>query len=337
MEGGPLKGPGNAAPVLRKILVTVAVGGVSFPFTQLLFTNLPGQIAAAGAVGAVVLMVQFLIDFERRLAKVESGFVECVDEIGETVREGFAKVNQATSLVAQVESGGLRSGEMTRLLKRAAKISPGAPVLVRSFVQLEVEQMSELLGGLAGKRVTYEGEDQEWLLNLTRSAERTIDAMSLPEVDKAGNIYHSFWQSNLGRRYMDLQDQAIQRGVRVRRVFVTEEDEMAGDPVLQDICRLQAAIGIEVRLLDPATVDKKIRGQIFDFIMFDDELSYETTPEPGVRRNKFPGVRSNTLELHEDTVTDRIALYQSIWSAATPWTDVASKPDDRTARPEYER
>jgi hypothetical protein len=320
----PLAEPGNTFPaVLRKISVTVLMGAISFPFTQLLFSDLAGQIAAAGVFGSVVLMIQFLIEFERRLGGVERGLGDSVANIRELVRQGFAKVNDATQLVAQVETAGLNTG-VSRLVRHAAGISPEAPPLVRAFVQLEVNRVSELLRGLTVNEATYEGEDQDWLLNLTRCAAHTIDAVSIPEVDAAGNTYHSFWQSHLGRRYMDLQRQATRRGVHVRRVFVTERDEMAGDQVLQRICRAQDDSGIEVRLLSPSAVPDEIRGHITDYIVFDDTLSYETTPLPHVDRGDVPMILSSRLELRADKVLDRVVRYTNIWEAATPWSEVPS-------------
>jgi hypothetical protein len=312
----------KAVSVLRKIGITLLMGAISFPFTQLLFPSLEGQIAAAAVFGGFVLMIQFLVDFERRLGRVEAGLVDCVENIRDMVTEGFAKVNHATELVAQVETAGLKTVAVTRLMQHAAGISPDVPPLVRAFVQLEVDRVSELLRGLTVNEATYDGEDQDWLLNLTRSAERSIDAISIPEVDAAGNTYHSFWQSHLGRRYLDLQRQAIRRGVRVRRVFVAERDEMANDPVLQRICRFQADSGIEVRLLYPSAVPEEIRGQIIDFILFDDRLSYETTPVPHVDRGDVPMILCSRLELREDRLIDRVIRYKNIWASATPWSDI---------------
>lgn len=320
----PVGEPANTVPVLRKIFVTLLLGGISFPFTQLLFPSLAGQIAAAAVFGAVVLMVQFLVDFERRLSRVEDRLVDCVDSIREIVRQGFAKVNHATQLVAQLETAGLTSVAVTGLIENAANISPEAPQLVRAFVQLEVDRVSELLRGLSINEATYDGEDQDWLLNLTRCAVRTIDAVSIPEVDSAASTFHSFWHSHLGRRYMDVQRQAIRRGVTIRRVFVTTQDEMADDALLQRICRFQADSGIEVRLLYPSAVPEEIRGQITDFILFDDKLSYETTPLPHVDRGDVPMILSSHLELREDKLKERVTRYRNIWASARPWSEIAT-------------
>ncbi len=303
------------------------MGAVSFPFTQLLFSDLAGQIAAAAAFGSVALIVQFLIEFERRLAAVEAGLVDAIRQVREAVRQGFAKVNDATELAARIEAGGVQSDAVARLVTHASGISSHAPTLVRDFVQLEMERVSELLRGLTVHEATYDGEDQDWLLNLSRCAVHTVDAISIPEVDAAGNTYYSFWQSHLGRRYLDVQRQATHRGVHIRRVFVTERDEMANDPVLQRICQVQVDSGIEVRLLYPSAVPLDLRGQITDFILFDNMLCYETTPAPHVDHGDVPMILSSRLELRDDRLSERIARYQSVWEAGSPWAEVS--PTDR--------
>jgi hypothetical protein len=318
-----LEEPGKARSVLRKIGVTLLMGAISFPFTQLLFTDLAGQISAAAVFGSVALIVQFLMEFERRLASVESGFQAAVDQIRETVRQGFAGINDATALVARMETAGVRSVAVTNLVQHAAGISPQAPALVRDFVQLEVDRVSELLRGLSVNEATYDGEDQDWLLNLTRCVENTIDAISIPEVDAAGNTYYGFWQSHLGRRYLDTQRAAISRGVHVRRVFVTEHEDMASDTALHDICQYQVDSGIDVRLLYPSAVPPELRGQITDFILFDDKLCYETTPAPHVYRGEVPMILSNRLELRDERLTERVSRYKTIWESACPWSEAS--------------
>jgi hypothetical protein len=314
--------------------MTLLLGAISFPFTQLLFSDLVGQIAAAAVFGSVALIVQFLIEFERRLAGVEDALGVAVNQIRETVRQGFARVNDATELVARMETGGVQTVALTNLVRHAAGISPHAPPLVRDFVQLEVDRVSELLRGLTMNEATYDGEDQDWLLNLTRCVETTIDAISIPEVDAAGNTYYGFWQSHLARRYLDTQRAAISRGVRIRRVFITERDDMANDAVLHDICQYQADSGIEVRLLYPSTTPPELRGQITDFILFDGRVCYETTPAPHVYRGEVPMILSNRLELRDDRLADRIARYRAVWESASPWSNVAPTERVLTAVPD---
>ncbi|MGB3437384.1 MAG: hypothetical protein WBA97_01420 [Actinophytocola sp.] len=314
--------------------MTLLMGAISFPFTQLLFSDLPGQIAAAAVFGSIALVVQFLIDFEHRLGRVEDGLQAAVKQIRETVQQGFARVNDATELVARMETAGVQSVAVTKLVSRAAAISPHASALVRNFVHLEVDRVSELLRGLTVNEATYDGEDQDWLLNLTKCVTSSIDAISIPEVDAAGNTYHSFWASPMGVRYLDTQRASGSRGVRIRRVFVTTHDNVGTDSVLHSICQSQVDSGIEVRLLYPSAVPPEIRGQITDFILFDDEICYESHPAPHVDRGAAPMILSNHLELRHDRLQDRIDRYRIIWESASPWDQLVAPERVLTAVPD---
>ncbi len=313
----------NARSVLQKIIITGVFGVLSFPITDMIFSTLPQQFAMAAGFGAIALLIQFLIDFDKRLHQVEVRQEVCVEEIRRAVQEGFAKVNESTLLVAEAEEAGLGPA-VTELVRRASKIGPDESRLARAFALTEINRLSRFFREFADHEAAYDGEDRDWLLGLTRCAEESIDAISIPEVDSAGHMYHSFWQSELGRRYVDLQGEAIQRGVKVRRVFVTERDEMAGDLALQRICRVQTELGIEVRLLYPSVIPTRIHSSLFDFILFDYKLSYESTPAPHIEEGGSPIILHTRLNRLAAKVAERIERYESIWESAVPWRDVDS-------------
>jgi hypothetical protein len=182
----------DARSVVRKIIITVLVGAVSFPITDLIFSSLPAQFAMATAFGGIVLLIQFLIDFEKRLAQVEHGQFESVAEIQRTVTRGFSSINEATRLYARSETVGLKDSAVVKLAQSATEVSPEVPRLTTALAQSEIDRVTVFLQGLANHEVTYDGEDQDWLLTLTRNAVTSIDAISLPAVDFAMNNYHGF-------------------------------------------------------------------------------------------------------------------------------------------------
>jgi hypothetical protein len=57
----------------------------------------------------------------------------------------------------------------------------------------------------------------------------------------------ALWLSDLGARYLDQQRLALQRGVQVRRVFVTDDARALDDPAFRRILATQVGIGILVR------------------------------------------------------------------------------------------
>jgi len=172
----------------------------------------------------------------------------------------------------------------------------------------------------AGSEITYEGEDREWLLGLTREAERSIDAISLSTVD-AGvrGLDGGLWTSDLGIRYRELMREAIARKVRIRRVFVFEDAEMGREEDFQKIPQVQRDIGVEIRMLDRVLLPNWMQSIIFDFIVFDGTVSYETTPatpltegqtRPGLLRTLLAPVPARVRELEE--------RFERLWDAADP-------------------
>lgn len=74
-----------ARSVVRKIIITTILGLIAFPFTQLLFPDPPGQIAGAAVFAGFVLLVQFLVDFERRLGRVEQELLDTITALQRVV------------------------------------------------------------------------------------------------------------------------------------------------------------------------------------------------------------------------------------------------------------
>ena len=309
----------DARSVVRKIIITVLVGVISFPITDLIFSSLPAQFAMATAFGSVVLLIQFLLDFEKRLAQVERGQVESTAEVQRTVARSFSNINEATRLYARSETVGLKGNAVVRLAQSATEVNAELTRLTATLAESEIDRVTAFLQGLANHEATYDGEDQDWLLTLTRNAVTSIDAISLPAVDFAMNNCHGFWESDLGFRYLELQRDAIQRNVVVRRLFVVESAAMMADPTFQDIYRSQLNVGVDVRLLHPPAVPQVIRGSLFDVVLFDNTISREVTPWMHVPKGEGPTILSTRLTTHPVRVAERIERFRKIWSSAVPW------------------
>ncbi|TCO47269.1 phosphatidylserine/phosphatidylglycerophosphate/cardiolipin synthase family protein [Actinocrispum wychmicini] len=305
--------------VVRKIAITTVVGALSFPLTNLLFDSVATQLAMAVGVGAVILIIQFLVDFEQRLAAVEESQEVQTTEIRVAVDEGFAKVSAATLLFAQLEAAGLKTETVSQLVTQAAAMGPGMAPLLRTFVQGEMVRMTQFLHALGEQEATYDGEDREWLLGLARSAGRTIDAVSMPTVDAGGTEFErGFWGSELGHRYLALQREAVCRGVHVRRIFVIKRPELAEDPGLLATCRYQADLGIEVRVLYPADITDFTKNYLNDFILFDDAVSYEVVPARPLDEEADPLILYTRLVLRPDKLAERKEQYRQFWASAKP-------------------
>jgi hypothetical protein len=345
------RGTGSTAPlpVVRKIFVSIAIGTIAYFVTNILIDNIGVQqiwaITLSLLLGGVVFLMQFMGSLEaqmnavekaeqrhsaeveriveQRLSGMQQEMKESFADIHKVVQEGFTKINEATQLFGLVEASALRTDAVTQLVRHSTQLDPTAPPLVLRFAQDEIGRMSEFLKELSeGGNVTYEGEDRDWMLALTRSAQQRVDATSLTTVDAGGQgfIDGGLYSSDLGQRYMEAQRSALLRGVRIRRVFILDRRDLADDPGFINVCRMQHDIGIEVRILDATSIPEVRRSSLFDFILFDDSISYETTPASNIEGSVRPAIVNTRLELRPHRVSDRIERFRDLWLSAREFT-----------------
>lgn len=326
-------------PVIRRIAVTSVCGALSYPVTNLLFEQQSQQLAMSAAVGAFALVVQLLAEIDQRLTAVEAGQVEQAHEVQELVDNGFQKVSDATEAFSKIEASGLSTARLAELAEKAGAIGPGAPPLIVAFAQSEIDRVTELCAALADSGLSRDGEDHDYLLTLTGKAQQSIDATSLFAVDAAGMSGESgFWNSDLGQCYLELQQSAVRRGVRVRRIFILDSEELVARRQFEALCQTQADYGIEVRVLVPSRVS--LRQKVRDYVLFDDTISYEVTPCIRLTQdlNDEPRIQSTKVNCRGQQVSNLIEDYARLWEAAvpprrTPLTDpVPSGVDPRLDR-----
>ncbi|MCE7011033.1 hypothetical protein LWC34_50755 [Kibdelosporangium philippinense] len=317
--------------ILRKITVTSVIGGITFPLTNFLFDSMTAQLIGAVSVGAVTLVVQFLVDFERRLGSVEDSQNEQTADIRRALDEGFAKVSAATMLSAQLEAAGLRTQALQRLVSQAATMDPVSTPLQRGFIDTEIERVTYVLHAFGEQEATYNGEDREWLLGLTRNVTKSIDAISTSTADAGGTEFENgFWGSNLGQHYLAAQRDAVCRQVQIRRIFVVRGEESLHDDGRLSVCRTQASLGIDVRVLDITTMPSSRTSDsiLHDFILFDDELSYDVITGEGAG----PVILYTRLVLRDEEIKKRRDRFRNFWEWATPLSVVDGQLDGHALR-----
>lgn len=240
------------------------------------------------------------------------------DAAGEVVH----KIDQATQMLLELIGKPSRgvTGEISRARESAG---PGRrlPPLIADFAAAEIARLSTYLKFLVQvDDLVYDGEDRDWLLTLTGVARHSIDATSLVTVDGGpGTDGGGFWRSPLGVQYLEAQQKAIPRGVRVRRIFILDDPALRADAGLIDILRLHTAIGVEVRTLSPADIPVAQRPPLPDLIIFDGVLSYHATPSNSVARGIPPAILATTLITDATNVTQRQAQYEELWRSASPF------------------
>jgi hypothetical protein len=274
----------------------------------------------SAGVGGLILIVQFLIEFESRLSSAEVTQRQSLALMGDTIDRGFANLNYATQLVVGVEQAGVRTAAMAELVQRAAELGADTPPVVAAFVQTEIARMSSLLRGVGEREVTYDGEDRDMLLSLTDAVSRSIDAISLSNVDAGGKAYDAgFWGTDLGYRYLEAQREAVMRKVRVRRIFILQEERLTGDGEFTAMCRRQTHVGVDIRVLFPQDIPTTMKFYLWDFILFDDSVSYEVTPAVQFDSSANPVIVHTRLVMRDLKVKQRIERYRELWDRAMPF------------------
>ncbi|MEV4410888.1 phosphatidylserine/phosphatidylglycerophosphate/cardiolipin synthase family protein [Catellatospora sp. NPDC049609] len=312
----------NRTPM--KILISLAFFSITFLATwtfEVLGDADAKVLTGFGAslfVAGVAFVVQFLYDVEKRLDMMEAELVRTSQTNEERINQGFQKINAATNLFSLVEASALKTDAITQLVGNSVRIKPN-PQLVFDLAQHEIHRLSEMLKTLGDSGdLTYEGEDRDWLLGLTKHVNHTLDAISTTLDVGGGQDYlnGSLWQSDLGQRYLEAQRDAIKRNVRVRRIFILDRPDLRGDDNFRRIVEMHDDLRIEVKVLDPTLQSRQFVPPIFDFIIFDSVVSYQTSAAPATDR-RTP-IASTQLVTHPAKVQRNIERFNDLWKLATP-------------------
>ncbi|MBX6355184.1 MAG: phosphatidylserine/phosphatidylglycerophosphate/cardiolipin synthase family protein [Micromonosporaceae bacterium] len=336
--------PSAARSILRKVLITTFTGGLAYLITNTAQESQIWSITLSAFIGSVVLVIQFLIDFESRLGAVEQAHDRHAQSMERLVNEGFTKISEATELFGLIEASPLGTDLMLQLVRNSVRIKPGSPSLVFDFAKAEITRMAEFLKELSdGAEVTYDGEDRDWLLALARNARTSIDATSFSTSGgkgggrdaKAGGsamVDEGLWNTDLGQRYLEAQRDAVERKVTIRRLFILDSPDLSTDPEVVKACRAQREIGVQVRILYPSAVPAQRRSQLLDFIIFDNVICYELTSAPRIGRGTSTVIANTRLVLTPHRVAERAQGFKDLWAAAHEFDEskagLAESPPD---------
>lgn len=317
-------GPGSWATLLSRLripafLVRLAVSlAVSVLSLWLTNGNVPQpntiwSLSVSAFLGVAVFILSFLITLNGRLGKVIKAQEDSAQNTRTLLIEQFGRIDRATPLFSIVEATALKGEAITRTIRAAAFIRLDAPPLIVDFAQAQLERTMKLLEELSnGTRADYEGEDRDWILDLTRQARAGICALNVTTVRSDGQLLLDGgpWLSDLGQRYLDAQRAAVRRGVGIRRICVVERLDDQTAHSFESVWKVQKADGIDIRVLDRSRQTGVILTEALpDFVVFDGTISYVTTP--AVRG----GLLANTaVELQEDRVQDRLNRFEQLWT-----------------------
>lgn len=261
--------------VVWKILITLGLGGASYLITNVTDQAQIWQITISVFIGGAALIVQYLAEFEQQSAQHAS-------RVEELVEAGFRELGEVADQIRTLNKSQVTSEEIKQLLRNATQLKPEQPPLLYAFVRAQLESTAKLVGELASGKASYKGEDRDWLLTLASHAFTSIDAAST-------SVDQEFWNADLGIRYLRAQQEAVRRGVTVRRLFFLNRPlPNASQPKQRAYARerdrinalrqRQGNLGIHVRVLElPEEPDNE--ELVNNFVVFDKVISYEMQPE----------------------------------------------------------
>jgi hypothetical protein len=266
------------------------------------------ELAAVVTLGS--MLVLFLIDLEIRFA-----------ELQDHIAAGFQKIDRSTELLNLIEKSVLETALLTDLVEAVGGADASVNSMLLRLARQEIERSTWFVRQLpTGREIAYDGEDREWLLGLTKEAQQSIDAISLSTVDAGMRDFDGgLWTSDLGTRYLEMQREAINRNVTIRRIFVFENKDLARDETFMKITQMQRQAGVDVRMLDQQLIPEMLQPMIFDFIVFDGSVSYETTPATTFTAGKTrPVIVRTLLAPMPDRIRDLKSKFEQLWVAADP-------------------
>jgi len=229
-------------------------------------------------------------------------------------------LDPARARAASTGITGAQPWVLSDFLDAADAASGSANSLLGRLARREIERVTSFMRQLPpGGEITYDGEDREWLLGLAQEVQHSIEAISLSIMNVMPHGVHGgLWRSDLGVRYLELQRQAIDRGVSIRRVFVFDDEDRARDEIFLRIVQMQR-VGIDVRMLDFQLIPEWLHGMIFEYVIFDEEVCYELMPGTSFNYNRFrPIVFRTSLVPTPSRVKDMKVRFEQLWAAADP-------------------
>jgi hypothetical protein len=308
-----------------KVLITVVVSTVAYVLTNLV--NQSGddlwKIAVSVVIGGSALIVQYMVDFEQRLATVETGHRERNRELAVQ----FNQLSEAAGLLSELDQAGMSTSDARRLIKSLNRVGQQGPEIVKAFARSEVESLASVVTDLTAMTAHWPRDNNEWLIRLTECARRTIDATS-------SSVDQPFWNTDSAGPYLDAQVEAMRtRGVTIRRLFMIKEDERDNPDFMSrftQLCWDQHDVGISVRfrvLSLPVPPERPHPRPVVarDVVIFDSELYLEFDPD------RQEGNVQTRLDADGRRVDGQVRTFNALWATAT---EVTPRPAPSTGASE---
>ncbi|ADD40876.1 hypothetical protein [Stackebrandtia nassauensis] len=314
-----------------KIVASLVVGALTYFITEeLLGDNKPMAIMTSVFMAGVIFVAQFLYDVDSRMTNLGETMDSHLDNVELKLNSNIDDLGHGAHLVQLLAKSRLPVDNADGLVRDAIEVDANHPELAASLAKAEMVRLGAFMRELRyQKTAAYQGEDRDWLLTLADKSRESIKAISLATVDAGGHNFvdGGLWRSDLGIRYLDLQEMAIlERKVRVQRIFVSDLPDDSSKSLLSGIVIPQRDLGIEVRVLHPERIRGTAASKLHDFIVFDDQLVYETTAAARRDPKDTPRTLTTKITVNETAVKDAANFFTLLWDQAEKPADM---PPDR--------
>ncbi|GAB7104472.1 hypothetical protein JCM4814A_27860 [Streptomyces phaeofaciens JCM 4814] len=307
------------APVVLKTLITVAVTTVAYVITDLIDLSRDGlwKLGMSVAIGCSALIVQYLVDVERRLTSTEAG----ERERARGLQDHLTRLSEDAGLLTELDRAGMSTSGARRLLTSASQVGLQGPEIMKAFVRAELERLASVVTGLTAMTAHWPRDNDEWLIGLTECARSTIDVTS-------SSVGLPSWDTDRARKSLDAQIAAMRDpGVRIRRLFLisaAEESDLDFMDRFTALCRGQQELGITVRflVLSPQRHVRAVAAR--DLVIFDGELYLEFEPD------RQQGDVETRLDADILRVDQQVRRFNELWEAAA---EPGPRPGSATRSP----
>ncbi len=303
-------------PRTKALFLGLIAGGAAFGITAAFGkTSAVEQAILALLLGTAIGGLTLFGELYERLDQQDEVLDGSYRSLKEDMRTQIKSLSQATQLFAAVQACAIKDSAVIAMLNQVAEVTAEMPMLVRDFAEAEINNIGRTLKELNDGTCFYDGEDRDWLLDLSATVNETIDATSLATVDAAGASFDSgFWSSDLGHRYIERQRIAIaERNVAIRRIFYLDREELNDDAAFLELLDRMSEVGIRVAVLTSKIVHRSVPD---DFVLFDSVVSYEVTPHSLGDSQRAPVITRTELHVGTDWVSKRRTDFDRCWTEA---------------------
>ncbi|MFF6783402.1 hypothetical protein [Streptomyces sp. NPDC012510] len=292
--------------MVLKTLITVVVGTVAYVVTNLIDQSQDElwKLAMSIVIGGSALIVQYMVDFEKRLDAVETGQRTQTREL----HDHYTRLSDAAGLLHELDEVGMSTDDVKRLIRGATQVGRHGTDLVKDFARAEITSLASVVTDLTGRTAHWQRDNNEWLISLTKIARSTIDATS-------SSVDRPFWDTDPAGPYLDAQIEAMRRRhVSIRRLFMIKAAEQGDEQFMErfmELCQEQRDLRINVRFMVLPEQRRRTGPATRDVVIFDDALCLEYTTD-----HQGSNVRTR-LDAITDSVRDEVSRFDTLWESAT--------------------